>query len=196
MFKAGRYGLFAALVCIGMACSSNKAQEPSAGAAATQGEGEPAATGQQGAEPGAEQATPAEPAKPATEETMKTMDLPKLATSAPLQLDVPEGVEIDNATENFVKLAGGGLELLIEIPAEGILTLEDERGLLAKPGVDKLVDETLPDGEALGYRVNGEIHAIVARPKLGVLCSGAAMKTEQDARRVVEMCKTLRAASK
>lgn len=193
MFKAGYTSTVVALALAIMACGSNKADEPSAGTTEPAAEVEkPAAptAGEQAAEPGADQAAPAK------EEIMKTMELPKLEANAPLQMDVPEGVAIDNATADFVKLKGAGMELLIEVPAEGIVSLEDERGLLAKPGVEKLVDEELPDGEALAYRANGELHAIVARPKLGVLCSGAALKSDADARRVVEICKTLRAAAK
>lgn len=182
-----RYGILSLFVCLGLGCSSEKSDSTESKKAPR----DTAPTTIPATVP-AEKPVEKSAEKP-KERPMHTIKLEKIATSKPLLIDVPDGFKIEQATPDYVKLNGPTFGILIELPAEGIVGLDDERRLLEKPTIKPLLDETLADGEALAYIADGEHIAIVARPKLGVLCSGAKLKSETDARQVVEICKSLRA---
>ena len=178
-------------LALGAACGSDKAGKNPNKDTPTPAKANPADKANEGALAAAGDPGKRPPTRPA-DMSKQTIALEKIKTSKPLQIDVPSDFKAAAASEHAVTLQGKDFKLIVEVPAEGIVGLADERQFVATPKAEAFIDEKLADGEALAYKAGDEIYAVVARPKLEVLCSGSEMKTEAHARALIDMCKTLR----
>src|SRR5690606_22301307 len=117
----------------------------------------------------------------------KTVKLDKLDSGKPLEIDVPADFEVERATPDFVILQGS-FKLMVEVPAEGLVGLDDERRMVANGKVDLVLEEKFENGDAISYRADGKTYTAVSRPSLGVVCTTTTVTSADDVRKVFEIC--------
>ncbi|HVK78335.1 MAG TPA: hypothetical protein VM734_33750 [Kofleriaceae bacterium] len=138
----------------------------------------------------------------------ETLKLVGIGAAEPIELTVPAGtthemVEATDETLASAMVKVGDVAIQVDTPEGGFFSLEDEKGMTSRGNKTTVFEreEAEADGFTLVYAQGKEgaprtYTALVTRPKLKIACAGYELKSRADADKVVDVCRSVRAAAK